>query len=190
MIRTTLLHGAATALIVLLTSCGGGYQSFYTITPDGMTPTRAGVGIGVGPVNLAEYIDRPNLVVAEGPNQLGVADDHRWAGDLSGNIARVVSTNLGRKFGTGNVHSYPWSRDDGIRWQITLDIRQLHGGADGHALIEAGWRVFALPGRRIISSGTFVDREPLENDGYPALVAAESRLISRLSETIAARLKY
>lgn len=173
-----------------LSSCGtGGYQSFYTLSADGPAPVKQGPGIGVGPVNIAEYIDRSNLVVAEGPNQLGIAEDHRWAGDLSSSIARVVATNLGRRLGTGNTHAYPWSGDDQLRWQVILDIRQFHGREDGRAVIEAGWRVHALPGRNVIATGTFVDEEPLESDGYAPLVAAESRLISRLSSAIAARLR-
>lgn len=175
---------------VFLASCmNGKYQSFYTLSADGPSPGGSGPGIGVGPVHIAEYIDRPNLVVAEGPNKIGVAEDHRWAGDLPASIARVVAINLGRKVRTGNIHTYPWTGDDQVRWQITLDIRQFHGGADGHALLETGWRVYALPARRVLASGTFVDREPLENDGYAPLVAAQSRVISRLSAHIAGKLR-
>jgi uncharacterized lipoprotein YmbA len=60
-----------------------------------------------------------------GPNQLAVAEDHRWAGDLASSIARVTAANLGRRMNTGNVRTYPWQGDEGIRYQITLDIRQL-----------------------------------------------------------------
>jgi hypothetical protein len=140
-------------------------------------------------VALAEYIDRANLVIAEAPNQLGIAEDHRWAGDLSASVARVTAANLGRRLNTGNVRTYPWQGDDGIRYQVTLDIRQLHGADDGYAVIEAGWRAYSLPDRKIKASRTFVDREPLEADGYQALVAAQSKLLSRLADDIAASLK-
>lgn len=147
------------------------------------------MAIGVGPVVLAEYIDRPNLVLQEGPNQLAVAEDHRWAGDLGGSIERVMAANLGRRMGTGNVRAYPWQRDDEINRQVTLDIRQLHGGADGCAVIEAGWRIYQLPERKLVVSRTFVAREELASDGYPALVAAQSRLLARLADDIAAGMK-
>lgn len=173
------------ASVVLLASCASGSKSFYVLTADGPTPSGGGIGIGVGPVTLAEYIDRPNLVMAESANQLSVAEDHRWAGDLAASVTRVTTANLGRQFNTGNVRSYPWQSDDGIRYQITLDIRQFHGGADGYAVIEAGWRAYSLPDRKIKASRTFVDREPLEADGYQALVAAQSRLLSRLAQDIA-----
>jgi hypothetical protein len=175
--------------ILLLAACGSGSRSFYVLTADGPAPSGGGAGIGVGPVTLAEYLDRPNLVIAEAPNQLGVAENHRWAGDLSASIARVTAANLGRRMNTGNVRVYPWQGDDGIRYQVTLDIRQLHGGNDGYAVIEAGWRAYSLPDRKIKASRTFVDREPLESDGYQPLVAAQSRLLSRLAEDISKGLR-
>jgi uncharacterized lipoprotein YmbA len=170
--------------ILLLAGCAGS-KSFYVLTPDGPTPSGGGAGIGVGPVSLAEYIDRANLVLAESENQLSVAEDHRWAGDLSASVARVTAANLGRRMKTGNVRVYPWQGDDGIRYQVTLDIRQLHGTADGHAVIEAGWRAYSLPDRKLKTSRTFVDREPLAADGYASLVAAQSKLLSRLADDIA-----
>lgn len=175
--------------ILLLAACGTGSRSFYVLTADGPAPSGGGAGIGVGPVTLAEYIDRPNLVIAEAPNQLGVAENHRWAGDLAASIARVTAANLGRRMNTGNVRVYPWQGDDGIRYQVTLDIRQLHGGNDGYAVIEAGWRAYSLPDRKLKASRTFVDREPLASDGYQPLVAAQSRLLSRLAEDIAKGLR-
>ena len=175
--------------LFLLASCASGSKSFYVLTADGPTPSGSGIGLGVGPVTLAEYIDRPNLVLAESPNQLSVAEDHRWAGDLASSITRVTAANLGRQLKTGNVRSYPWQGDDGIQYQITLDIRQLHGGSDGYAVIEAGWRAYSLPDRKLVASRTFTDREALEKDGYQPLVAAESRLLSRLADDIAKGLK-
>ena len=142
------------------------------------------MAIGVGPVMVAEYIDRPHLVVAESEHQLGVAENHRWAGDLSAAIARVTAVNLGRRWGTGSVRTYPWGDEDGLRRQVVIDVRQFHAGADGYAVLEAGWRVYALPERKLLASRTFRSREPLESDGYEAMVAAQSRLLARLADEV------
>jgi uncharacterized protein len=174
---------------LLVGGCAQPNKKFYLLTASGPTPSGGGVSIGVGPISLAEYIDRPNLVIQQGPNQLAVAEDHRWAGELSSSIARVTAANLGRELGTGNVRTYPWQRDSEIRYQVTLDIRQLHSTEDGYAIIEAGWRAYSLPERSLKTSRTFVDREPLTSDGYPAMVAAQSQLLERLARSIAAGLR-
>jgi uncharacterized lipoprotein YmbA len=181
----------ATVLVLfalLFTGCAGS-RSFYVLTADGPAPSGGGRGIGVGPIMLAEYIDRPNLVLQDAPNRLAVAEDHRWAGDLAASIGRVTATNLGRRLQTGNVRTYPWPRDEEITQQVILDIRQLHGCEDGSAVIEAGWRVYALPERRLKASRTFVGREQLASDGYQALVAAQSKLLARLADDIAAGMR-
>ncbi len=175
--------------VLLISGCAQSDKGFYVLTANGPAPSGGGIGIGVGPITLAEYIDRPNLVVQQGPNQFAVSEDNRWAGDLAASIARVTAANLGRKIQTGNVRTYPWQRDEEIDYQVTLDIRQLHSEADGYAVIEAGWRAYSLPDRKLKASRTFVDREPLAADGYAAMVAAQSRLLSRLAENIAAGLR-
>ena len=176
-------------LALLLAGCAGPGKTYYVLTATGAVPTGGGIGIGVGPVTLAEYLDRPNLVTQEAPNQLGVASDHRWAGDLAENITRVTAADLGRAFRTGNVRTYPWQSDSEIRYQVTLDVRQLHSGTDGYAVCEIGWRAYSLPDRHLKASRTFTDREALESDGYNSSVAAQSRLIGRLAEAVASSLR-
>ncbi|MCX6877295.1 MAG: PqiC family protein [Verrucomicrobia bacterium] len=184
-----MLKSTTLALLMLVVTGCAASRSFYILTADGPSPSGGGRGIGVGPIMLAEYIDRPNLVLQDAPNRLAVAEDHRWAGDLSASITRVTAVNLGRRMQSGNVRTYPWQRDEEISAQVTLDIRQLHGCEDGYAVIEAGWRVYALPERRLKASRTFVAREQLAADGYQALVAAQSRLLARLADDIAAGMR-
>ena len=95
----------------------------------------------------------------------------------------------GRDLKTGNVRTYPWQRDEEISYQVTLDIRQLHGESDGYAVIEAGWRVYPCPtgGSKPPEPSPTAKRS--ESDGYNASVAAQSRLIGRLSDTIAASIR-
>ena len=167
----------------LFASCAGSKQ-YYLLTPEGPAPDSDGPGVGVGPVSIAAYLDRSNLVFQEEGNRLAVAESHRWAGELEDNIASVLATNLGRRLNTGNVRTYPWIDDSGIRYQVSVDIRQLHGTPQGDAFLEAAWRVYSLPDRRMISTGSWSGTEAMEADGYDALAAAESRLLARLASRI------
>lgn len=165
--------------------CGNPYPEFYTLSPSGPIPKNRGTGIGVGPVILAEYVDRQNLVVQTSPNKIEVAENHLWAGTLDDSIERVLSINIGRRLGTGNVRTYPWLRDSEIDFQVTMDIHEFMAGADGYAHLEATWRVYSLPGRRLVASRNHTGSEPIPEENFEAMVAAQSKLLEGLSEDIA-----
>ncbi len=174
---------------LFLASCGGG-GNYYVLAPSGIAPSGGGAGIGIGPVTMADYLqERPYLVFQSTPTKMEVSDEHRWAGDLSGNFSRTLGTDLGIRMGTGNIRQYPFSKESELRYQITVDVNQFHGTADGDALLEASWRAYSLPSSRLIASRTSTIREPLLQDGFEKLAEAQSRLVDRLAAEIAAELK-
>jgi uncharacterized lipoprotein YmbA len=176
-------------LVLLMASCASKQKSFYMLTPEGLAPAAGGVGIGIGPVSVASYLAHPNIVFQESSHRFALAESHVWAGDLDDNIAKVLSVNLGRQLHTGNVRTYPWGDDTGLRYQVAVDIRELHGNATGDAVIDATWRVYSLPDRAIVATRSWSATEPLKHDGYDEMVAAESRLLARLAVEIARELK-
>jgi len=175
--------------ILLLAGCGSRYPDFYTLSPEGPSPTGGGTGIGVGPIVLAEYVDRQNLVIQTGPNKMEISETDLWSGDLDNSIARVLSINIGRRLGTGNIRTYPWQRDSEIDYQVAMDIREFIARDDGYAHIEASWRIYALPGRNLAASKTFTAREPVATEDFEAVVAAQSRLLGKLAEDIASAIR-
>ncbi|YCM45509.1 PqiC family protein [Verrucomicrobiaceae bacterium 227] len=176
------------AALLALTSCSS-QRNFYVLSPAGKAPASGGTGIGVGPVDVANYLtERPYIVFQSSPNKMEISDLHEWAGDLSDDISRVLATDLGRHKNTGNVRTYPWDHEGDLDYQIAIDIRQFHGTADGDAILEASWRVYRLPESRLVTSKTTTLHEPLQGDGFEALVAAQSRLIDKLAATIAKQL--
>ncbi|MGD1978373.1 MAG: PqiC family protein [Akkermansiaceae bacterium] len=174
---------------LLLASCSS-QRSYYVLSPAGPSAGGKGPGIGVGPVTMANYLtERPYLVFQSTPNKMEISDLHVWGGDLERDFARVLATNLGRHTGSGHTVTYPWSNEGELKYQVVVDVRQLHGTPDGNALIEAAWRAYELPGGRLITSRTTTLREPLRKDGFEELAAAHSRLIDRLAEVVAGQLR-
>ena len=172
-----------------LSGCAGTKPTFYVLSAEGSLPSGGGTGIGVGPVTLAEYVDRSNLVIQTGPNKIELVQSHLWAGDLDNSVARVIATNLGRRLNTGNVRTYPWQRDSEIDYQVAMDIREFLAGDDGFARIEAIWRIYSLPGSKLVRSKTFIAKESIASEDYEAVVAAQSRLLGKLSADIAAGIR-
>lgn len=169
-----------------LSACSAPGKQFYILTAEAPTSHKSSkIGIGVGPITIASYLDRPNLVFQQKDNQLIIAESHRWAGNLEDHINRALATNLGRLMGTPHVRTYPWQGDEGLRYQITIDIDTLHANAEGDAVIEAKWRVYSLPDRGVVSQGSWSGTEPLQADGYHEMIAAQSRLLATFAAQIA-----
>lgn len=176
-------------LPLLLLSCSS-TRHYYILTPSGKPPSHQGKGIGIGPVTIADYlVEKPYVVFQSSPNRMEISDLQEWAGDLRSNFTRVLGTNLGRRMNTGNIRSYPWDRKNELQYQVTVDLSQFHGTSDGDAILEASWRAYSLPGGRLITTQTTTLLEPMTEDGFDALVAAQSRLVDQLAAEIAAQLK-
>ena len=174
--------------LLALASCST-ERNYYVLSPIGRPPSGGEIGIGVGPVNMADYlVERPYLIFQSSPHKMEISDLHEWGGDLRNDFTRVLASNLGRRKGTGHIQTYPWDRENELKYQITVDVRQFHGTVDGDALLEASWRVYELPGSRLIASRTTTLREPMTKDGFEELAAAQSRLIDNLAAAISKEL--
>ncbi|MGJ8724204.1 MAG: PqiC family protein [Roseibacillus sp.] len=179
--------------ILALSSCSffkkGPSRGYYVLSAAGSAPTRSGMGVGVGPVDLAPFLtERPNLLFQSTANRLEFSEDHLWAGDLEDNFSRVLATNLGRRLGTGNVKVYPWQRESELSYQVTVDVVRFQGTPDGETVLEANWRAYRLPEGVLVKNQNTTVRDDLRVDGFEELAASQSRLVDKLAGVIAGSL--
>lgn len=179
-------------LSALLSACGTTPQSTHyllTATLDGV-PTQQSPAIGVGPIEIPEYLNRNTLAYRGDGNELKIDQQARWAEPLEDGISRVVSLNLAGLLNTENVRTYPWHPkrppDFGVKVRI-LGMDALNG----EAVLISEWFVYRPAqentGERKIS------RHSLTLDGQQAvsgqLAVAYSTLLLQLSEDIAASIE-
>ncbi len=77
-------------MAMLVAGCSTPADEYYLLSAAGPAPTGGGMGVGVGPVTVAEYLDRSNIVFQSGPQKLEISDRHHWAGDMRKSVASVV----------------------------------------------------------------------------------------------------
>ncbi len=159
---------------------------YYLLSPEGLPQEAAVSGgtLGLGPVTIPDYVDRPEVVFQRGANRFEVPANHLWMGSLKENVTGVLAANLSGRMPATAVRVYPWS---GTRPAVTVavDLQRFHSVSGGDALLEAIWHVSGD------AAGTHRAsfEEPLAGDGYDGIVAAESRLLARLAEAIAVSLE-
>ena len=96
---------AVFTLTVFLMGCGSTPPSrFYTLSAaSGTAAGSSKLSVLVGPVAVPALVDRPQIVVDAGANQVRLDDFNRWAAPLQSAIARVVADNLVAMLGTPQV---------------------------------------------------------------------------------------
>src|SRR5690606_13274318 len=87
-------------LSIALGSCSssGPKTEYYSLFPSKnvniVALSNKNISIGVGAVELPEYVDHPGIVSVSASNRVIVSGYNAWAGDLNENISRVLATNL------------------------------------------------------------------------------------------------
>jgi uncharacterized lipoprotein YmbA len=145
---------------------------------------RSAVSIAVGPVSVPAQLDRPQLVLAVAPNRVEIEEFSRWAGPLRDEIARTVAENLSRLLGTPSAWPFPRvAAEADVR--VRIDVLRFDLARGGTVALDAAWTV-GRGAEQASRSGRLSAGEAAGGEGVEALVAAQSRLLARLSRDIAA----
>jgi len=147
------------------------------------------LAIGVGPVELPQYLNRSQIVTRASRSELQVAEFARWAEPLEENLARVLAENLSILLSTDRIAVYPWKRWTPIDYQVTVDVTRFDGQPGGDVSLRARWTVLGDDGKKVLIRKQSNFSEPAGTLEYRDLVSAQSRMIAELSRQIAAEIK-
>lgn len=185
--RTALLL----APLVALCACGTTPPAhFYTLASLREAPAEARPAprpeftLGIGPVTLPRYLDRPQIVSYTSGNELRLEDAHRWAEPLEQNFTRTLTENLSFLLGTERVVQYPGRRGVTPDAQVQVEVIRFDARTDGTVTLHARWNVLDRNGATVIASRTDLGQKAATGN-YDALVAAHSEALARLSREIA-----
>lgn len=172
----------ALLLVLTLAACGttGGKERFFTLNaPEPPAAADGSPSVAVVSVTVPDLVDRPQIVVRAGPNQVGMNEQARWAEPLRGAIARVVTANIAAAI-NGKVAPQRGDPD----YRVTLDVQRFESTLGAEVLIDAVWSVAPKSGERRV--GRTVAREKARGADYDGLAAAHSAALATISKEIAA----
>src|SRR5215467_2227691 len=174
------------ALVAFAVGCGSTPASrFYTLSavapPAGAS---SNVSVVVGPVSVPAEVDRPQIVITTGPNQVGLDEFNRWAAPLQNNISRVVVENLVAMLGTPRVTLFPQTASPDADYRAAIEVQRFESALGEAATLDAVWTVRRAKDGKAETGRTTV-RETMQGNGYDVLAAAHSRAVARLSGEIA-----
>ena len=152
------------------------------------TPVEQDIAIGVGPVEIPDYLDRPHIITRTGQNEIKIADFDKWAGSLKTEISRVIAEDLSILLSTGRAYVYPWKKYVPVNYQIVVNVSRFEGSLGGDVVLKAHWIIMGGESKKVILMDTSSFSEKTDGNDYGSLVAAKSRMFTNLSREIATAL--
>lgn len=188
--KTVLLLGALTLSAAVAGCAVTQPTNFYTLSP-ATEPNVAkrsadGLVIGLGPITLPQYLDRPEIVTREGANQMRLSEFSKWSEPLEPLLTRIMAEDLYALLDANDVIPVPQRGDIPLDRVIEVDISRFDADATGQVVLDARWRVYQGDNETLLASG----RSQVSEQGAPvpdfdAIVAAMSRALGQASEEIA-----
>ena len=147
--------------------------------------TSGGLTIGVGPVAIPGYLDRPQMVTRDAGGGLEIWPYHRWAESLEIGIAEALADDLAARVPGDRVAVYPWRGTLAriIDYQVAVQVARFEGTPGQAVTLDARWRLMDRDGKEVAFKRTMLT-EAITGQGFPPLVAAMNRAISHLGEEI------
>jgi hypothetical protein len=157
----------------------------FDIQPDNFQAVSGGaLAIGVGPVELPKFLDRPQIVTRKSQYRIAVSEFHRWAGSFSEDFLQVLAKNISMLLPAVRVSAYPWTDRFSPSFRISLAVDQFDGRFGGDVVLSVTWSVW----NQKDANGPVIRhtriKEPVSAENYDALVEAQSRAIATLSRAI------
>lgn len=185
---------ALVACALSLSACAGSSAptQFYTLattveaTGTPKIPVGKKLTIGVGPVTLADYLDRPQIVVRGSAYKVSLADFDQWAGPLDTGLPTVLVGDLAALMPQDDIVMVPQPFVTPLDYQVRINVSRFDIDGAGNAVTEAQWQIFDVKKNAVIATQNSVLREPAgAGGGTEAGVAALSRTLGTLSREMA-----
>ncbi|MBW2251305.1 MAG: membrane integrity-associated transporter subunit PqiC [Deltaproteobacteria bacterium] len=185
-------------LVLMVTGCRSSTPpvSFYTLTSLPMMEMESheqsavrDITIGIGPVQLPQFLNRSQIVTRSGPNRLTVSEFHRWGGYLDQDFLRVLAQDISILLPTNRVVEFPWEYRADPDYRIAFNVQQFDGQPGNSVLLNVTWTIKERKGTKALYAKRSIIRQPVSGNDYEALVSAHSQTLAALSREIAAAIK-
>lgn len=142
------------------------------------------ISIGIGPLTIPEYLNRPQIVTRSGRYEIDIAEFDRWAESLEDAIPGVIAENLSSLLSTDRVYTYPWPIK-APAYDLKIEIIRFDGTLPGSVELTARWTLSKGGMETRIHRKKFIDKKPIAGQGYSGMVSAMSLVLYDMSREIA-----
>lgn len=152
-----------------------------------------GIVLGIGPVRVREYLNRPQIVTRTSTNEITIHEFHYWGEPLSTNLTAILAQNLSVLLSTDRILIFPYrsKQELPLEYQVVVEVIRFDGepGVEASLLVQYYIVEFEENQRRKIVSKQPSFSRPLADKSFETLVATMSELVADLSRDIAKKIR-
>ena len=156
------------------------YQLQQSVTDVASEESNATVLLG--PLRIADYLQRENLLQREADGSLSLSQQARWAGSLQDDIGQLLLRQVSAQLGSSRISLYPDRVGIEAQAQVVLSIGRLDSGITQPAVLEAHWRL--LDSKGALRNSQVLRFEEAHNGEISDQVRAQSALLGQLSKQL------
>jgi uncharacterized lipoprotein YmbA len=182
-------------LFMIVSGCASTDPSrFYTLhsskSPDIVQPSSPyELFVMIGPVEIPDYLDRPQIVSRTNQNEITFSEFQRWAGSLKDDITRVLSEDLTELLSEDAISVSPWEWGVTSDYRIGVHIRRFDIMPEGNVLLNARCTLIDADGTTQLLMWEASITEPITEQTYDAKISSMSGALEKLSQDIAEKIK-
>ncbi len=148
---------------------------------------QEGLAVLLGPVAVADYLQREALLQRQADGSLISAENARWAGNLANEIDQQLLRQLAARLDSQRVQLAPASPGFEPALRLALSITRLDSGPQQPAVLEAQWRLASADGKLL--DGRLIRLEEAHRGMVVDQVRAQSLLLQQLVGLLAEAIK-
>ena len=102
--------------------------------------TPAGWAVGIGRIELPEYLQRKQIAVRRGEHEILYFEGVYWAERPDRAIQRVLGDDLALLLGSHHAVLSSWRRNE-VKAEVYVTVQRFESDEQGRVVLEARWRI-------------------------------------------------
>ncbi len=179
------------SISALLAACASApREQFYSLNAPALISSSSSAKplLVVAQVTMPELVNRPQLVVHEGANQVILLEQQRWAAPLPSLFSQSLAGHLQAAMPTWQLalrqQHANLDAERQKRWTLWLDVNNFALRAKQEVQLSSSWSVRNSEGKTVHSAQTSL-QQACAGCESAALIAAQENLLKQLAQEIA-----
>ena len=145
--------------------------------------TELNDSIGIGPITVASYLDRPQLVRNNASTELQLAEFDRWGEPLAQGISRVLTQNFVTLSNNEQIRRFPWRGDEQPNYALKVHVLTMDVTANS-ASIELHWSLRSPGQSQPLAEGHTRYQQQSRTENPADTVYSYSQLLAEFSQAM------